>query len=586
MFKNLKLVRPPVFEKPNTFLQTSKKVFTKETGTRLLNAMQRLGKTLQFPIAVLPFAAILNRFGALGMAYAPLATNPVGYWISHIIQIPGGIIFSDLPLFFAIGCGFGLAKDNRGEASLAAVAFYVVTVALTKEHSLPEMIYGHMKAGAGMFLRDPQGNLTTHLKLYYAFRGGKLAYVLDIGVVGGIVAGCFTAFLYNRTKNIQLPQVLSFFGGRRFVPMLAIAVAVPTAFIYAIIWPWVQYGLTQFGNAISGSGAAAVGGAFAYGVLNRILLPFGMHQILNIFLWFQLPITGQHIAPGTGAVLNNGANLTVNGDINAFTAGIFGSGNFQSGYFPIMMGGLPAAVIAMIYTARKENRQAVAGFLAGAAGISFLTGITEPIEFTFVFLSPVLWLAHAFLTGISNAVVIGMHIHVGFGFSSGFIDYVISFAQSWGFANHEGFVNGSAFKVLSNPLWIFLLSAIFFALYFVTFSWIIKKMNIQTPGREENYVAPIRKTKNKGSKSKKVSKYETIAKTIIEAISAENIAAVSNCATRLRIQLASKDVKVDEEKIKGCGVYGLTRVGDKSLQIVIGPDVEHVTDIVKEILKL
>jgi len=584
MFKNLRLVKQPTFEKPNTFFEGSKKLFNKDAGMRMLNAMQRLGKTLQFPIAVLPFAAILNRFGALGLAYAHQDTNPVGFWISTIVQIPGGIIFTKLALFFAIGCGFGLAKDNRGEASLAAVAFFVVTLALTGQHSLPEMIYGHMKANANMYLRDAQGNLTTNLKLYYAYQGGALKYVLDIGVVGGIVAGCFTAFLYNRTKNINLPQVLSFFGGRRFVPMLAITVAVPTSFVYAIIWPWVQYGLTIFGHSIQGSGAAGVGGAFAYGLLNRILLPFGMHQILNIFLWFQLPISGQHIAPGTGAVLNNGQILTVNGDINAFTAGIFGSGNFQSGYFPIMMGGLPAAVVAMIYTAKKENREAVAGFLAGAAGISFLTGITEPIEFTFVFLSPVLWLMHAFFTGISNAIIIGMHIHVGFGFSSGFIDYVISFAQSWGFAHHEGVLNGGGIGVLANPLWIFPISAAFFALYFVSFYWVIKKMNIQTPGREDNFVAPVKVKKTK--KGSKTSKYDTMAKGIIEAIGADNIVSVSNCATRLRIQLASKDVKIDEAKIKATGVYGLTRVGDTSLQIVIGPDVEHVTDITKQILKL
>jgi len=559
--------------------------------TNLLNNLQALGKALQFPIAVLPFAAILNRFGSLGLAYTTNPgvvvnghaeiTNVVGYWISFIIQQPGAVIFANLALFFAIGCGFGLAKDNRGEAALAAVAFFVVNVAFTgSQHTLPEMIYGHIPFSGALYLRDAQGNLTQHLKLYYAYKNGSLTYVLDIGVVGGIVAGCFTAYLYNRTKGIQLPQVLSFFGGRRFVPMLAIAIAIPTSFIYAIIWPWVQFGLTQFGNSMSGSGFAAVAGAFAYGVINRLLQPFGMHQILNTFLWFQLPISGPKVAPITGQVYAGGI-FTQNGDINAYINQIFGSGNFQSGYFPMFLGGLPAIVVAIIVCARKEHRKAVLGFFAGAGLVSFLTGIDEPILFSFCFVGPQVWLMHCLFTGIFAGIVIAMHIHVGFGFSAGFVDYLISLPQAWGFSVHEGAVNGKLFGILSNPLWILPLSVVCFIVYYFTFHFFIKKFNIMTPGREKDYVGVVKKAKVKGQSKR--SRYINMAKEIIAAVGEDNIDVVSNCATRLRMELKDNS-KIDKTRILKTGVFGINTIGKKTVHIIVGTDVEHVVDEIKEIV--
>ncbi len=200
------------------------------------------------------------------------------------------------------------------------------------EHTLPSMFYDNLnKYWFTATLSD--GTTQNFSKLYYAeiFTGTEITggtYVLDTGVLGGIVAGCFTAYLYNRFKEIKLPQALAFFGGRRFVLMLAILMAIPIAFVYAVLWPWVQLGLTTFGNKIQGGGVGGITGAASYGFVNRLLLPFGLHQILNTFLWFQLPITGDQIDPLTGAITNS--NVTINGDINAFTKGIFGSGNFQS----------------------------------------------------------------------------------------------------------------------------------------------------------------------------------------------------------------------------------------------------------------
>ncbi len=574
-------------------------------GSKILNALQALGKSIQFPIAVLPFAAILNRFGALGIAYTTtsdpsvihvlvgntMVTNLAGYWISYIIQTPGAEMFNNLPLLFAIGIGFGLAKDHRGEAALASVAFFLVTIAFTKEHGLPEMIYGKDKI---MTFTDSAGKSWTKLFYVPTYASGTTTvngaqYVLNIGVLGGIVSGCMVAFLYNHFKNITLPQILSFFGGRRFIPMFAIATSIPFAFGYAIIWPWIQLALGEFSSAISGSDAkwgAQVGGAAAFGILNRLMLAFGLHMILNAFLWFQVPITGDKISPISGNVVNT--NITVNGDINAFTAGIASSGNFQSGFFPIMMGGLPAAVVAMIFVAKKENRESVAGFLGGAAFISFLTGITEPIEYSFIFLSPVLLLVHALFTGLSFVIVIGMQMHVGFGFSAGFIDYCISIPQSWGIAQFQahGGGLGKAFGVLGNPLMMLPIIIGMFALYFFTFVAIIKKMDIKTPGREEDYVAAPAKEKgaSKNKDNAQTSKYRKMAEEILAAIGIDNIEVVDNCATRLRLELKD-NTKVDLKRIKDAGVFGTKTLGTKSLQIIIGPDVEHVADILHDLTK-
>lgn len=589
-------------KKEKNELKTRKNGNDTSGWNKFLNLLQELGKTLQFPIAVLPFAAILNRFGALGISYTTNAdgaiTNQVGYWISFIIQKPGGVVFDNLPLLFAIGVAFGLAKDHRGEVALVGAVFYLIMAAMTAEHALPEMMYKKV-----LTFTDATGNKWS--KLFYVktigddgttITGG--AYVLSIGVLGGITAGCLSAWLYNRYKEVKLPMALSFFGGRRFVPMLAIALAIPVSLLFAILWPWIQYVLMLFGNAVAdpGNPAVAVPGTAVYAVLNRLLLPFGLHQILNTFFWFQLPIGGEVIAPGSGNVANPGVIKWVNGDINAFAAGIDGSGLFQSGFFPIMMGGIPMAAVAMIFAAKKENRKQVSGFLGGVAAVSIISGITEPIEFSFVFLSPLLLVIHALMTGVFMAISTGMHIQVGFGFSAGLIDYIVSFAQSWGFANHAT----GAYHITANPLWVLLLTAMAGGVYFVVFYYMITKMNIQTPGREDDYQGPVdafadkkdntNQTKSSGkdakkdaSKAKKAGgdKYAAMATKIIDAIGPDNFVSVDNCATRLRLILKDNS-KIDDAKIKAAGAFGLKRLGTESLQIVIGADVEFVANEVKK----
>lgn len=599
---------------------------------RMLGAMGRLGKTLQFPIAVLPFAALLNRFGALGIAFttdsAGNVTNAAGHWISWIIQQPGAVVFAQLPVFFAIGCGFGLAKDKRGEAALATLVFYFVSNILVSEHGLPELFYGHLGVNgtehSSAFWFSYSDSKGTHWlsKLYYGptydgknINGGK--YILNTGVLSGIVAGCLTAYLYNRFRKIRLPEALAFFGGRRFVPMLAIVAAVPVGFIYAAIWPWVQLGLTAFGSFAIGtiSGAdhsvllagkntwngASVASAGIYGFINRLLMPFGMHQILNVFLWFQAPITGVQVMPGTGAL--HGGVQTVNGDVSAFTKGIWGSGIFQGGYFPMFLGGEPAIVAAMIMTSKKENRKTVATFLGGTALVTFLTGVDEPIVFQFVFLSPVLLVVYALYTSIFCMAVIAMHIHLGFGFSAGFMDYAISLPQSWGFSHHEGVLN-STYGVLSNPLWILPLALICGIMFYFTFYFLIKKMDIPTPGRGDADLATGGsiglETDNGGTmgteddhkagkkhhkKANKADKYQMQADKIIEGIGKDNFVTVDNCATRLRITVKDSAL-INQDLIKSAGVFGINILSKKDVQIIIGVDVENVTDIINETLRL
>ncbi|AGY41752.1 putative PTS system, N-acetylglucosamine-specific II ABC component [Mesoplasma florum W37] len=575
---------------------------------KILTKLQELGKALAFPIAVLPFAAILNRFGALGVTYTTDSTgaildgvgSQIGYWISFIIQQPGQIVFDNLALLFAIGIAFGLSKDHRGEVALVSAVFYIALIALTSvERSLPSMIYGKTLGfdiykpildDAGKVIGvEVSGKLSglfyVPINSTYEGANGELikyvsdgAYVLNIGVLGGITAGCLSAFLYNKYKDIQLPQALSFFSGRRFVPMVALITVIPTALLFSLIWPWIQYVLMLFGRAVADptNPAVAIPGTAIYAILNRLLLPFGLHNILNTFFWFQLPIQGHIIDPITG---NAGAETIVNGDINAFAAGIEGSGLFQGGFFPVMMGGVPAIAIAMICTAKPENRKEIAGFLGGVALVSLVSGITEPIEFSFVFISPILLVIHALLAGVFVAISTGMQIQLGFGFSAGLIDYIASFAQSWGFAaSKEG-----VFKITSNPLWVLLLTPIAFGTYFGIFYTTIKKLNLPTPGREENEVTVASKDK-KQNNTKAEDKYQVMAEKIFEALGKDNIVSIDNCMTRLRLILKDNS-KIDESKIKEAGSYGIKRMGTEAMQIVIGLDVVHVAEIMQKLHK-
>ncbi|ATZ17512.1 PTS system, N-acetylglucosamine-specific IIBC component [Williamsoniiplasma luminosum] len=516
--------------------------------SRIFARLQMLGKALLYPIAILPFAALLNRFGTLGMDLNPIedGVRNVGNWIGFIISRPGAIVFDNLPLFFAIGTGFGLAKENRGEVALVAALMYLAITAFLIEGGLPSLMYKGVltfdthdgKAFSELFYVKTFGMVNNKIEV----TGGK--YILDIGALGGIISGSMTAYLYNKFKDIQLPEALGFFGGRRFVPMMVMLVSLPLAFLFSVIWPWIQFGLVKFGGLISSSDAWSIPGAFLYALVNRIIQPFGLHHIINTFLWFQMPIENyitdingkivldmdafggdkfnianlQAIAShwqtnisitesnwkdyfvlrqglvansnntifATGNLASATAGMyTVFGDINAFQKSVI-SGTFQTGYFPMYWGGLTAAAGAMVLAAPKENRKKTITFLAGIAFVAALTGIDEPIVFAFIFVGPILWAYNAVFTAIFAAIGIAMHMHIGFGFSAGLIDYIISFANSWGMSKAEAFIHGPVYGVTSNPLWMLLLAALIAPVYFFSFYFTIKKLDIPTPGREKD----------------------------------------------------------------------------------------------------
>ncbi|WP_375318130.1 PTS transporter subunit EIIC [Spiroplasma endosymbiont of Virgichneumon dumeticola] len=555
----------------------------------MLNQLQRLGKVLIFPIAVLPFAAILNRLGAIGLDPTIATQYSVGYWIGFVINAPGAAVFNNLPLIFAVGVAFGLAKDNRGEAALVGTLAFLILSVFLGDKGISWLMYRNVLTTTGRVTDPATGGLVDSdlfsrllyiLKTSYDGTKGttSLAYQLDTGVFGGITVGILSAVCYNKFSSIILPDYLAFFGGRRFVPMIVGLVMVPVAFLFAVVWPWCQFGLSEMGTWIGGTKGAAPAAATLYGVVNRILQPFGLHHILNTFLWFQLPINGKSLTDISQFGYDGAPNQMVNGDINAFAQGIVGSGIWQSGFFPMFLGGLPGTAAAMWYCAKKIKRKETFVFLAGVAFVAFLTGIDEPLAFAFIFAAPLLWVVHAIFTGIISGITVAMGIKLGFGFSAGFIDYAISFYRSWQMATYSAKVSWAP-TWLANPLWVFPLAIAAFGTYFGTFTLLINKFNIMTPGRNDDEV----KTQLANTKLKGNAKYDLLATEIISAIGVDNIRELGNCTTRLRMDLLD-NTKIDEQRIKAAGAYNIIKLNTHATQIVIGNDVEHVADRMKDLI--
>ena len=325
--------------------------------------IQRLGRALMLPIAVLPVAGLLLRLG-----------QPDVFNIKMIADA-GGAIFDNLPLLFAIGVAVGFAKDNNGVAALAGAIGYLIEVAVMKD------------------INDK----------------------LNMGVLSGIIAGIVAGMLYNKYKDIKLPDYLAFFGGKRFVPIVTGVACLVLGIVFGYAWGPVQGAIDAAGHWLTTAGAV---GAFVFGLLNRLLLVTGLHHILNSLAWF---VFGSFTPPGGAAVT---------GDLHRFFAGDPTAGTFMTGFFPVMMFGLPAACLAMFHEAPKERRAMVGGLLFSMALTSFLTGVTEPIEFSFMFLAPVLYAIHAVLTGLSLAICSALGIKLGFTFSAGAIDYVLNYGLS------------------------------------------------------------------------------------------------------------------------------------------------------------
>ncbi|OPX04050.1 N-acetylglucosamine-specific PTS transporter subunit IIBC [Geobacillus sp. LEMMY01] len=454
----------------------------------MLGFLQRLGKALMLPIAVLPAAGLLLRLGQPDLLNIPF------------IAAAGDAVFSNLALIFAIGVAIGFSKDGNGAAALAGAIGYFV---LTK--------------GAAAIDKD-----------------------INMSVLGGIISGVIAGLLYNRYHDIKLPDWLGFFGGRRFVPIVTSLVMLVLALIFGYVWPPIQDGINAVGHWIVGAGAVGVG---IFGFLNRLLIPVGLHHVLNSFVWF---VFGEY----------NGKT----GDLSRFFAGDPDAGIFMAGFFPIMMFGLPAAALAMIAAAKKERRKAVAGALLGVALTSFLTGITEPIEFLFMFLSPLLYVVHAVLTGLSLAVATMLDIHHGFTFSAGAIDFFLNYG------------------IAKKPYLLIVQGLVYAVVYFVVFYFLITKLDLKTPGREDEVEGEFA---DSGAAQSGV-KYEDLAAKYIEALGGkDNLAQIDNCVTRLRLKV--KDMsKVNEAELKRLGAKGVLRLNQTDLQVVVGTDVEFLANAMRK----
>jgi N-acetylglucosamine PTS system EIICBA or EIICB component len=504
--------------------------------------LQRLGKSLMLPIAVLPAAGILLRLGQpdlLGRIEAPV----IGPFFKAMTAA-GDALFTNLGLLFAVGVAIGFARKADGSTALAAVVGYLVVEAVFKTMS-PIVLAGEVD------------------------KAGEQAQI-NYSVFAGIVVGLVTAWLFDRYHTIQLPSYLGFFGGRRFVPIVVSLACLFLAFAMSYFYPIFDAGLTGLGEFIGGAGAL---GAFVYGFANRMLIPFGLHHIPNSYVWF---LYGDYQTPGGEAVT---------GELTRFAAGDPTAGILTSGFYPILMFGLPAAALAMIHVANKKQRKVAVGILSAAALTAFLTGITEPLEFAFMFVAFPLYVIHAMLTGLSLAIAYLLDIHLGFSFSAGLADLLL-------------YSTAPAAKNI--PLLIGM-GVVFFAVYYLLFRFAITKWNLRTPGREpeaefeaeeeanldEGAASATALTAGGATTGTKTAPAPVAADSKAEQVIAafggrENLVNVDACITRLRMEVADKG-KVDQTRLKSLGAAGVVEVGN-SVQAVFGTDAEALKNDIVDIL--
>ena len=501
--------------------------------------LQRLGKSLMLPIAVLPAAGILLRLGKddlLGRIHAPV----IGPFF-QAMSAAGGAVFTNLPLLFAVGVAIGFARKADGSTALAAVVGYVVMQSVFKTMS-PFVLAGELD------------------------KAGDQAQI-NYSVFGGIIIGLITAALFDRYHTIKLPPYLGFFGGRRFVPIAVSLASLVVAFAMSYFYPIFDAGLTGLGHFIGGAGAL---GAFVYGFANRMLIPVGLHHILNSYVWF---IYGSYPTK-TGGVAT--------GELSRFAAGDPTAGRLTAGFYPILMFGLPAAALAMIHVANKRQRKVAFGILSAAGLTAFLTGVTEPLEFAFMFVAFPLYIVHAVLTGLSLAIAYLLDIHLGFSFSAGLIDLLLY---------------GTAPAAKNIPLLI-VMGVVFFAVYYLLFRFVITKWNMRTPGREPEgeFEAEEKANVSEGTESatsvnagrndgalKIAAPADSKAEQLIAAFGGrENLVNVDACITRLRIDVADSG-KVDKDRLKSLGAAGVIEVGN-SVQAVFGTQAEALKNDINDAL--
>lgn len=497
---------------------------------KLFGQLQRIGKALMLPVAILPAAGLLLALGTAMQGeslqhYLPFIKNGVIQNIALMMTGAGGIIFDNLPMIFALGVAIGLAGGD-GVAAIAAFVGYIV-----------------MNKTMGAILNVTPNEVKDAASGYASVLGIP---TLQTGVFGGIIIGGLAAWCYNKFYNISLPSYLGFFAGKRFVPIMMATTSFVLAFPMAYVWPMIQSGLNAFSEGLLDSNTGLA--VFLFGFIKRLLIPFGLHHIFHAPFWFEFGSwknAAGHIVRGDQLIfidqIREGAHLT--------------AGKFMQGEFPVMMFGLPAAALAIYHTAKPENKKVVAGLMGSAALTSFLTGITEPLEFSFLFVAPLLFVIHALLDGLSFLILYLLHLHLGYTFSGGFIDYVL-------------------LGVLPNKTawWLVIpVGLVYAVIYYVIFRFLIKKLNFKTPGRED-----------KMSSAKQTAASE-LPYAVLEAMGGKtNIKHLDACITRLRVEVNDK-AKVDVAGLKDLGASGVLEVGN-NMQAIFGPKSDQIKHEMQQIM--
>lgn len=475
--------------------------------------MQKMGRSLMLPVATLPVAAL---FTGIGYWIDPTGWGANNVLAAFMIQA-GQTILNNLGLLFAVGLAFGMSKDKDGSAALAGVVSFLVPMTLLNPDSVALLQRIDVEKVNTAFTKINNGN-----------------------VFIGILAGLIAAAVYNKFSNTKLPMALSFFSGRRLVPILTAVIMAALSAVLLFLWPAVFGGLTTFGKAIVNLGPL---GAGIYGFSNRLLIPTGMHHALNNVFWFD--------AAGINDIGNFWKNIG--------TQGI--TGRYQAGFFPIMMFGLPAGAYAIYRNARPEKKKATASLMLAAGFASFFTGVTEPLEFSFMFVAWPLYVVHAVLTGISMFIAAFFHWTAGFNFSAGLIDFILSLRV----------------PIANQPYMLLVLGLVMAVVYYFTFDFVIKKFNMMTPGREEG---------GEGEEEPDLSstdeKFAFLAGRIYQGLGNDNLKTVDNCTTRLRLTVENSDL-VDQAAIKATGVPGVRVLDKKNVQVIVGTEVQFVADELKKI---
>ncbi|SCS39034.1 glucose-specific PTS transporter subunit IIBC [Staphylococcus caeli] len=498
---------------------------------KLFGQLQRIGKALMLPVAILPAAGLLLAIGTAIQGeelqhYLPFIQNAGVQNVAEMMAGAGSSIFDNLPMIFALGVAIGLASGD-GVAAIAAFVGYVI-----------------MNKTMGAILHVTPDNVNDAASGYASVLGIP---TLQTGVFGGIIIGALAAWCYNKFYNISLPSYLGFFAGKRFVPIMMATTSFILAFPMAWIWPTIQDGLNAFSEGLLDSNTGVA--VFLFGFIKRLLIPFGLHHIFHAPFWFEF------------GSWKNAAGEMIHGDQRIFIEQIkegskLTAGKFMQGEFPVMMFGLPAAALAIYHTAKPENKKVVAGLMGSAALTSFLTGITEPLEFSFLFVAPLLFFVHAVLDGLSFLILYLLNVHLGYTFSGGFIDYVL-------------------LGVLPNKTqwWLVIPVGIVYAfIYYFVFRFLILKFKYKTPGREDKQAQFTQ------------SSASDLPFNVLAAMGGEsNIKHLDACITRLRVEVNDKS-KVDVAGLKALGASGVLEVGN-NMQAIFGPKSDQIKHDMARIIK-